>query len=156
MWTVKRVFEDPAFVGEARCRWQALRAPGAPLDVANIDAKIAAFAGEIAAAKRRDEARWGTVGKYVWPNNYVGATWSDEVTYLRAWIRRRLAWLDANLPGSCAGEPTPPAVAPLSYPAPVALPRRTPEPGLPMQTPAFVPPEGTPTDASLASYACPK
>jgi hypothetical protein len=37
-------------------------------------------------------------------NDFVGATWDAEVTHLRDWLGKRLAWMDAELgriPGAC-------------------------------------------------------
>jgi hypothetical protein len=37
------------------------------------------------------------MGKKIWPNYYVGATLSDEVSWLKNWIQGRLVWLDAQM-----------------------------------------------------------
>jgi hypothetical protein len=37
------------------------------------------------------------MGKKIWPNYYVGATLSDEVSWLKNWIQGRLTWLDAQM-----------------------------------------------------------
>jgi hypothetical protein len=107
---------DTAFANDMKCRWYELRKTGGPLDVARLEARIDAFAAHIKMAKARDAKRWGNVGKYVWPNNFVGATWEDEVTYLKYWIRKRLPWVDARLRGTCTTQPAPPAVAPIAQP----------------------------------------
>jgi hypothetical protein len=107
---------DPTFQNELRCRWHELRRPGAPLDIARIESKIDAFAAHIKAAKTRDARRWGNIGKFVWPNNYIGATWEDEIAYLRFWTRKRLAWVDAKLRGQCPSIPAPPAVSAVPQP----------------------------------------
>ena len=38
--------------------------------------------------------------------------------YLRYWIRKRVAWIDARLRGECPSIPAPPAVAPIKAPPP--------------------------------------
>ncbi|MEO5980379.1 MAG: CotH kinase family protein, partial [Chryseolinea sp.] len=38
---------------------------------------------------------------YVWPNKYIGATYSDEVNFVKQWISDRLAWMDDNMIGNC-------------------------------------------------------
>jgi hypothetical protein len=148
----RAIFTDPAFTGDVRCRYQQLRRPGGPLDVARVEAKIDAFGRHIERAKVRDQTRWNNIGRHVWPNNYVGPTWADEVRYLKFWFRKRLAWLDRNLPGASAAEPPPPAVAPMTAPAPAreaAL--RTVGSG---QAPVYIPIEG-PVDPAYTSFACP-
>jgi hypothetical protein len=45
--------------------------------------------------------RWPILGTWVWPNYYVGETYSDEEWFLRNWIDERLEWLDARWGGQC-------------------------------------------------------
>src|SRR5262249_44878187 len=95
------VLADPVIRDDITCRWRELRKSGGPLDVVLIEKRLDQFAAHIAVAKGRDAKKWGNVGRYVWPNNFVGATWQDEVRFLKFWIRRRLAWGDAHPPGTC-------------------------------------------------------
>jgi hypothetical protein len=37
----------------------------------------------------------------VWPNNFIGNTYQEEVDFLKSWIGERLAWMDANMFGTC-------------------------------------------------------
>ena len=110
---------DAALRNAMRCRWHELRKAGGPLDVTAIESRLDAFAAHIRQAKARDTAKWRNIGKYVWPNNYVGATWEDEIKYLKFWVRKRLAWIDGSLPGTCSATPAPPAVA--AVPAPPSV-----------------------------------
>jgi hypothetical protein len=153
---------DPAFQDEMRCKWHEYRKAGGPLDLARIEAKIAAFAVHMKAAKARDAQRWGNIGKYVWPNNYVGATWDDEVAFLRYWIRKRLAWVDKTLRGTCASQPAPMAPAPLPLPpsksgydrfveAMVKPPQIDPK----VDSPNFLPVEGPAPAGLKAEWTCP-
>ena len=41
--------------------------------------------------------RWPILGKYVWPNYFIGETYDDEVQYLKDWITDRMIWMDANI-----------------------------------------------------------
>jgi hypothetical protein len=106
---------DTAFANDLRCRWNNLRTSG-PLDIAKIEQRIDAFAAHIKTAKTRDAAKYRNFPKYVWPNNYVGNSWEDEIRYLKFWIRTRLAWIDKTLKGQCAAPASVPAVA--QVPAP--------------------------------------
>ncbi len=150
---------DPQFQNDMRCRWHDLRKDGGPLDLQRIEAKIDAFAAHIKAAKTRDMARWKNVGLYVWPNNYIGATWENEIAYLKYWLHLRLPWVDKNLKGVCPSIPAPPVVPRLPQPpnAPDDGKRVDQAMAKPSQinlasTPnAFVPIEGT-TDPK---WACP-
>jgi hypothetical protein len=117
------MLNDADFRNDMQCRWRDLRAAGKPLDVAQIEARIDKFVAHIKAAKMRDLAKWKNIPLWVWPNNYVGGSWDDEVKYLKYWIRRRLSWMDANLGGACATKPAPPAVTPLPAPPSVTVDR---------------------------------
>ena len=41
--------------------------------------------------------RWSILGKYVWPNYFVGATHESEIDYLKYWISLRLNWMDGQI-----------------------------------------------------------
>jgi hypothetical protein len=149
----RRLFADTDLHNEIKCRYNELRRTGGPFDIARIEAKLDAFARHIERARARDNQRWNTVGKYTWPNNYIAPTWPDEVRYLKYWIRRRLAWLDRNMTGTCA------SVAAAAPPAAVmhAPPARETVARMPVccsNAPAYVPIEG-PVDPALAMFACP-
>lgn len=90
---------DPRFTRELRCRWDVLRE--GELSDAALAATIDALVAPLRSAEPRDHALWRTLGWDVWPNWYVGATFEDELAYLREFTWRRAAWLDAGLPGEC-------------------------------------------------------
>jgi hypothetical protein len=52
-------------------------------------------------ASVRHYQRWQILGVYVWPNNFIGQTFAEEVDYLKTWLTARLAWMDANMFGTC-------------------------------------------------------
>lgn len=52
-------------------------------------------------ARIRNFVRWPVTGVYVWPNYFVGATYEDDVNYLKNWVDERLNWLDENMLGNC-------------------------------------------------------
>jgi hypothetical protein len=114
--------KDTAVRNDLRCRWNSLRTNG-PLTLARIEQRIDSFVTHMAAANARHQAKWNTVGRYIWPNNYVGATYADEIRYLKFWIRTRLAWVDRTLPGTCAAPANAPAVQQMPAPATVMVSR---------------------------------
>jgi hypothetical protein len=153
-----KIQQNADFRNELRCHWNTLRKDGGPLDIKKIEAKIDAFAAHIKNAKVRDAARWSNIGILVWPNNYVGATWSDEVAYLKYWIRKRIAWMDgAGLKGTCSTAPMPPAVAAVPQPPQTAndmrLAQKLASP--PQYIEGMTPPEFIPTEGGNPTYACP-
>jgi hypothetical protein len=55
----------------------------------------------LAVPAERHYQRWPILGNYVWPNNFVGNTYEEEVNFLKSWIGERLTWMDANMFGIC-------------------------------------------------------
>jgi hypothetical protein len=48
--------------------------------------------------QQRNFDRWPVFGEYVWPNAFVGDSYTEEINYLRNWFVNRLEWLDAEIP----------------------------------------------------------
>ena len=94
-----RFVEDPEFNHQLNCRWQELRAT-----IFHTDS-IISFINEmelyLADAADRNFERWPVLGVYLWPNNFIGETYAEEMDYLRTWITDRLIWMDENMFGSC-------------------------------------------------------
>jgi hypothetical protein len=86
----ERLWSDAAFQSAAHCRWRELRA--GPLALDRIHARVDAYAREVAHAQRRDGEVW---------NNPSAAEYPGEVESLKAWLGRRIDWMDANMPGTC-------------------------------------------------------
>ncbi len=149
----RRVWQDPDLVNEARCRWLELRRTGGPFDIVEIERKIDAFVTHIERAKARDQQQWKNIGRYVWPNNYIGSTHAEEVRFLKYWLRKRLPWVDARLKGACPSMPPPAAVEPVEVPP--GVPESMPRPVTATQAPYYVPPDGPTSDPKLASWGCP-
>jgi len=47
--------------------------------------------------QQRNFLQWPILSEYIWPNNYVGGSYSNEVLYLKDWIDSRLNWLDNQI-----------------------------------------------------------
>lgn len=92
-----RLLEDPAFVTQLKERWSTLR--GGAFSEARVEAKIDGYIAELdaAGAISTNFETWPVLGTYVWPNNFVGGTYSDETGYLKGWITDRLTWLDGAM-----------------------------------------------------------
>lgn len=95
-----RLLQDPEYAHAVNCRWQELRQ-----DVLNTDSLmnyIDTMALYLDDAQQRNYVKWPVLGVYLWPNNFVGATYAEEIQYLKDWTTQRLDWMDANMFGSCA------------------------------------------------------
>lgn len=94
-----RLLEDTTFANKLKCRWELKRQT--TLDVNYIHQQIDSFALYLNDAQQRNFDKWNILGAYVWPNNYIGNSYQDEVNYLKNWIANRIDWLDQNMPGIC-------------------------------------------------------
>lgn len=94
-----RLVQDPDYTHELNCRWQELRQ-----DILHEDSLLL-FIDEQAVllndAATRNFTKWPTLGSYVWPNNFVGNTYQEEIDYLKSWTSARIQWMDNNMFGSC-------------------------------------------------------
>jgi hypothetical protein len=94
-WWSKLV-RDSTFAAALNARWQVLRAGVLHTDSLfhAIDTTVALL-GE---AQGRNYSRWPILGTYVWPNAFVGVSYTSEIDYLKTWMLERFAWLDEHLP----------------------------------------------------------
>lgn len=91
----RRLLEDPTFVSAIVQRWSELRQ--STLATVNIEHQIDSLASMLDEAQARHFDRWQLLGTYIWPNGFVGATWEEEIAYLKSWIGERLTWMDENI-----------------------------------------------------------
>lgn len=96
-----KFMSDSDFTKRVRCRWNQLRQ--GPFHTDSLFAHIDETAALINNAQERNFERWDILGNYVWPNNFIGNTFQEEVEYLKDWIDERMIWMDNNLPstGNC-------------------------------------------------------
>jgi hypothetical protein len=96
-----RLLEDPVYAQKARCRWEQLRSSSFHTD--SLMAQIDTLASQLAVPAERHYVRWPILGTYVWPNNFIGNTYAEEIDYLKTWLTQRLDWMDNNMFGdSCS------------------------------------------------------
>jgi hypothetical protein len=99
LWWFARLLDDSDFAALMNCRWKYYRERDFTEEKVRtlIDEAVA----EMGDAVERNHYVWKTIGRYVWPNFFVGDTYEEEVEYLEDWIIRRIHWMDINLPGDC-------------------------------------------------------
>ncbi|NMH26576.1 CotH kinase family protein [Flavobacterium silvaticum] len=95
-----RLLQDPAFANRLRCRWETFRASF--LSDAEVDAFINNVADELSVAQVRHFEKWGNLGINTGTPEVEQdpATFGGQINQFKNWIALRLAWLDANIPGS--------------------------------------------------------
>jgi hypothetical protein len=97
---LNRMLQDPVFANNVNCRWTDLRA--GVLSDEKLTNYIDSLGSILAEAAERNYDRWPILGVYVWPNNFIGNTYQEELTYMKNWVLARTAWMDANMFGTCA------------------------------------------------------
>lgn len=99
MYWFRRLMSDPNFANRFQCRWTDLRAD--LLSDQSIITTIDSLATELAEAQQRNFKRWKILGNYIWPNQFVGNSFQEEIDFLKQWTLERLAWMDVNLNKPC-------------------------------------------------------
>jgi len=90
----RRLFEDPDFGQQYVDRWAQLRTN--VLATTNVMAGINARTNLLQEAQVRNYERWPVLGRQVWPQYFVGNSYAEEVEFMKDWITKRLAWIDAQ------------------------------------------------------------
>jgi len=91
--------EDPYIQEQIICRWNELRQD--KLRTYKLFNFIDDNAALLEEAQVRNFNKWKILGKYVWPNNFIGQSYEEEVNYLKTWLCDRLAWIDDNITDYC-------------------------------------------------------
>lgn len=94
-----RMNQDPVYWNQVQCRWWELRS--GLLSWSTINDQIDENVNYLGDATTRNFERWNILNSQVWPNNFVGGSYTAEVFYLKQWLSNRISWLDANI-----GQPT--------------------------------------------------
>ena len=95
------MLQDSTFRDELKCRWVSLRSN--ILNTTNLFNYIDSAAVYLDSAQQRHQEKWATLGVDVGTPE-VGtppATFQADINFFKSWISTRIAWLDANMPGTC-------------------------------------------------------
>jgi hypothetical protein len=103
LWLVpfwwERLMEDPLFKGAVKTRWTELKST--VFNKTNIESKMdthISFLNENGTIERNYK-RWDVLGTQLSFNSFVGATYEDEVDYVKNWITDRINWMDSQVQG---------------------------------------------------------
>ena len=94
----EKLLKDEYFVNKLKERWNELRKK--ELSDENIFQMIQNYISILkneSGAVYRNYSKWNVLGKYLWPNNYVGNSYESEIDYLIKWITKRNNWLDKSI-----------------------------------------------------------
>jgi hypothetical protein len=89
-----KMLQDSVFTRDLKCRWITLRA--GILDTSVLFQKIDSIKNYIGPAAGRHFSRW-----------QLNGTFQGDIDTLKMFIRSRIAWLDAKMPGNCWNLNTP-------------------------------------------------
>ena len=95
-----RMLQDPVYANRVKCRWLELRT--SVLDSSVLMNYIDSMSLALTLPAQRTYTKWPILGTYVWPNNFIGQTYIEEMEYLKSWTSSRLVWMDNNMFGTCS------------------------------------------------------
>ncbi|MBW8331657.1 MAG: CotH kinase family protein [Prolixibacteraceae bacterium] len=96
-----KLMQDPAYVTKLKKRWTWIRKH--ELSDQRISFVIDSLTNVISEAQVRNYQRWPILGVKVWPNYYVGNSYTSEVSWMKDWITKRLTFLDQQWPYDFTG-----------------------------------------------------
>lgn len=96
----EKLLQDTEYTHLVNCTWKEMRLGAWHTD--SLMARIDSLANYLDESQTRNFQRWPIFSTYVWPNNFVGNDYQEEIDYLKTWLTNRLTWMDANMYGSCA------------------------------------------------------
>ena len=90
-----RFKEDPEYFNLLVDSWEAYR--NTILSDNRVNEVIDSLTTMLADAQVRNFNAFPILDSYVWPNNYVGGSYENEIAYLKDWIAGRMEWIDSKL-----------------------------------------------------------
>lgn len=86
---------DPFFNSVLKRRWNEWKETY--INTNYLNQFIDSCAASLGDAQKRNFRVWDVLGVHVWPNNYVGGTYTNELNYLKNWLRDRITWMDSQI-----------------------------------------------------------
>ena len=92
-----RFLDDPEYVSLLKERWAILRSEILSSDT--ISGRLRELQDNLKGSSAIDKnfGKWLILGKYIWPNKFIGDSYDSEINYLEEWINERFDWLDQNI-----------------------------------------------------------
>ena len=96
MWWYK-LNHEPTYRRHLKERWAQYRRSNLRVDrlMATVDSLANVLT--VGGAEQRNSWAYPVWGIYVWPNYYVAKSFSEEIAYLKNWLKRRIVWMDKQL-----------------------------------------------------------
>jgi hypothetical protein len=90
----RRLFEDPDFGQRYVDRWGELRET--LFATSRLMSRIDELVATLNEAQERNFQQWPILGQGVNPNYFIGETYQEEVDWMKDWLTKRLAWMEAQ------------------------------------------------------------
>lgn len=92
-----RFLDDPEYVSLLKERWAILRSGILSEDI--VLGRLRELQENLKGSSAIDKnfGKWLILGKYIWPNKFIGDSYDSEINYLEEWIIERFEWLDQNI-----------------------------------------------------------
>ena len=92
-----RFLDDPEYVSLLKERWAILRSEILSSDTVLVRLRELQENLKGSSAIDKNFGKWLILGKYIWPNKFIGDSYDSEINYLEEWINERFDWLDQNI-----------------------------------------------------------
>ena len=92
-----RFLDDPEYVSLLKERWVILRSEILSSDTVSDRLRELQENLKGSSAIDKNFGKWLILGKYIWPNKFIGDSYDSEINYLEEWINERFDWLDQNI-----------------------------------------------------------
>ena len=92
-----RFLDDPEYVSLLKERWVILRSEILSSDTVSFRLRELQENLKGSSAIDKNFGKWLILGKYIWPNKFIGDSYDSEINYLEEWINERFDWLDQNI-----------------------------------------------------------
>lgn len=94
LW-IKRLMNDPAFRHAVRDRWNLIKQD----KVFDLPQQVDQLSLPLHASQKKNFQKWPILSQKVWLNLQAAGTYPGELVYLKDFLTKRIAWLDATFNG---------------------------------------------------------
>lgn len=91
----EKLVNDPAFRVKMKQRWLQLRKGVLATD--RMMSQVDSLVRVVGAAQEQNFRLYPILNKWVWPNSFVGNTYTNEISFLKNWLKDRAAWMDVAI-----------------------------------------------------------
>ncbi len=93
----EKLNNNPYFMQKVYDRWEVLK--DSIFNVQRINNYVDSIVAYLDESQKRNFQKWNILNSKIWPNYYVLGSYSNEITFLKAWIRDRIDWMNQNVSG---------------------------------------------------------